>query len=126
MIGSQVPELESRVCRVPPGVASDKDQGRLLREQESRESVPNVPNSTFSDLLFDRGTGSRRSRVQHTVLWLKPNGQFHRAEKHCARTHQGLGHPASKQTQTLSLADVARDFKPPPTGWIEYYGRYAP
>src|SRR6266481_3227679 len=78
--------------RVPPGVASDKDQGRLLQGQESPRSVSERP-IRLSRILLSTATG-QEVPGQHTVLWLQPSGQFLGAESH-ALDDPGLGHPTS-------------------------------
>src|SRR5260370_39821891 len=77
---------------VPPGIASDKAQGRLLQGQESSRSVSERP-IRLSRILLSTTTGQEVAG-QHTVLRLQPSGQFLGAESH-ALDDPGLEHPTS-------------------------------
>src|SRR6266404_2336404 len=59
--------------RVPPGVASDKDQGRLLQGQESPRNV-SERSIRLSRISLSTAAGEEVPGT-HTVLWLQPSGQ---------------------------------------------------
>src|SRR5258707_8039129 len=78
--------------RVPPGVASDKDQGRLLQGQESPRNV-SERSIRLSRILLSTAAGEEVPGT-HTVLRLQPSGQSLGAESH-ALDDPRLGHPTS-------------------------------
>src|SRR6266481_3475165 len=92
--GSPGPQgrTSSAFGRVPPGVASDKDQGRLLQGQESPRNV-SERSIRLSRISLSTAAGEEVPGT-HTVLRLQPSGQSLGAESH-ALDDPRLGHPTS-------------------------------
>src|SRR5260370_31527849 len=96
--------------RVPPGVASDKDQGRLLQGQESPRNV-SERSIRLSRILLSTAAGEEVPGT-HTVLRLQPSGQSLGAESH-ALADPRLGHPTSN---TAVVGRCRPADQSPPTG----------
>src|SRR5438874_8765770 len=105
---------------MPFGAASHQDEDRLLQGWKAQRDV-SERRVRLPPLWIPTAAGPELSK-RGTVLQLHTRGQF----LGTASMRATIRDLNIRQRTQLSLAEIARKLNPLLSGWIDYYGRYAP